>query len=310
MNIAVVIPCYNVAAHLEEVVRSIPADIRYIIAVNDCSTDTTGQLLARLAQEHLRLIVLDHAVNQGVGGAMITGYQKSLELGCDITVKMDGDGQMDPAYLPALIQPIVDGRADFVKGNRFRDFKALRSMPLSRRIGNLGLSFMIKAASGYWNMFDPTNGFTAIRNSTLSDLSFNRLHKRYFFETSMILELYYSDAVIQDIPMKARYGTEVSNLSRTRTLFEFPPKLFVAFWRRILLKYFLYDFNVGSLYFLTGIPIFSYGGYFGFMNYERYIRMGIAAPTGTVIIPTLLIILGFQLLLSALTYDVNNYPRR
>jgi hypothetical protein len=177
-------------------------------------------------------------------------------------------------------------------------------------MGNLGLSFLIKAASGYWNIFDPTNGFTAIKNEVLSEINLSKLHKRYYFETSMIAELYFSNVVICDVPMKAKYGEEISGLSSIKTLFEFPPKLFVTFLRRLILKYFLFDFNLGSLYLLTGIPVFLYGCIFGLIKFEQYGKLGTAAPTGTVVIPTLLIILGFQLLLSGLAFDVNNYPKK
>ena len=310
MIISVVIPCHNVARHIEDVVRNLPSQIDYIIAVNDCSKDETDSILIRLAKENEKVIYLKHDLNQGVGGAMITGFKKSLELNSDITVKMDGDNQMDPVYIPALIKPLVEREADFTKGNRFRDFKALRKMPLSRRIGNLGLSFLIKAASGYWNIFDPNNGFIAIRNETLQNIDFDKIHKRYFFESSLLIELYYSNAVVQDIFMKARYGDEISGLSRTKTLFEFPPKLFAAFIRRVILKYFLFEFNIASLFLLFGFPLFILGIVYGIINFIKYTREGIPAPTGTVVIPTLLIILGFQLLLSAANYDINNYPKK
>jgi dolichol-phosphate mannosyltransferase len=310
MIISVVIPCYNVAAHIEEVVTMIPENISWIIAVNDNSKDDTEAILLRLSAEDKRLIYIRHEVNQGVGAAMMTGYNKSLELKSEIIIKMDGDGQMDPANIPALIKPLLEDKADFTKGNRFRDFRALRTMPLGRRIGNLGLSFIIKAASGYWNIFDPTNGFTAIKNEALVNVDFNRIHKRYYFETSMLIELYYGNAVIEDIPMKARYGNEVSGLSRTKTFFSFPPKLFFAFFKRIILKYFLFDFNIASLYWLFGFPLFVAGAIYGISNYIKYAGIGLAAPTGTVVIPTLLIILGFQLLLSAISYDISNYPKK
>ena len=310
MIITVVIPCYNVARHIKDVIRNIPDSISYIIAVNDCSKDDTECILLNLANENKKIIYIRHEVNQGVGGAMITGYKRSMELNADITIKMDGDGQMDAAYIPALVKPLVDDKADFVKGNRFRELKALQAMPLSRRIGNLGLSFIIKAASGYWNVFDPTNGFTAIKNETLKSMNFNKIHKRYYFETSMLIELYYANAVVNDIPMKARYGDEVSGLSRTKTLFQFPPKLFIAFIRRLILKYFLFDFNIASIYTIFGLPLFLFGLYYGITNYIKYSTSHIAAPTGTVVIPTLLIILGFQLLLSAVSYDITNYPRK
>ncbi len=310
MKISVVLPCYNVANHIEEVIRTLPDTIDYIITVNDCAKDNTEEILIRLAKDNPKIIYIKHEVNQGVGGALLTGYRKSLELKADITIKMDGDGQMDPSYIPALIKPLIEEKADFAKGNRFRDFRALQAMPLSRKIGNIGLSFMIKASSGYWNIFDPTNGFTAIKNEVLTEMNLDRIHKRYYFETSMLIELYYTNAVIQDIPMKAIYGNEVSNLSRTKTLFEFPPKLFIALLRRILLKYFLYDFNIASLYLITGIPIFLYGAINGYLSYEIYIHSGVAAPTGTIMIPTLNIMLGFQLLLAAIGFDITNYPKK
>ena len=310
MIIAVIIPCYNVAKHIEKVVCKIPDDINYIIAVNDCSSDETDCIIARLQQENKRLVYLKHDVNQGVGGAMLTGFKKALELNSDITIKMDGDGQMEHSNIHKLIRLIKEGMADFSKGNRFRDFRALRNMPAFRRFGNLGLSFMIKAASGYWNVFDPTNGFVAIHKETLSTINFNKIHKRYFFESSLLIELYYVNAVIVEVQMKAQYADEKSHLSISKTLFEFPPKLLYAFLRRIVLKYFLFDFNIASLYILFGFPVFLFGAVYGIVKYIKYASTDTPAPTGTVVIPTLLIILGFQLLLSAAKYDVAKYPKR
>jgi dolichol-phosphate mannosyltransferase len=310
MILSVVIPCYNVSRHIREVVSNLPSQVDHIILVNDCSTDETETIIHGLQEENKKITYLRHEVNQGVGGAMLTGFEKSMRLNSDLTIKMDGDNQMDPFYIPALIKPLIEDKADFTKGNRFRDFGALKKMPLSRRIGNLGLSFMIKAASGYWNIFDPNNGFFAIKNETLPDLNFNRIHKRYFFESSLLIELYYANAVILDVPMKARYGDEISGLSRTKTLFEFPPKLLWAFIRRIILKYFLYEFNIASLFMLFGVPLFIMGAIYGILSYIKYASSHLPAPTGTVVIPTLLITLGFQLLLSAANYDINNYPKK
>jgi glycosyltransferase involved in cell wall biosynthesis len=267
-------------------------------------------IILRLQKENRKIIYLKHEVNQGVGGAMLTGFKKTLELNSDITIKMDGDNQMDPAYIPALLKPLIDNTADFTKGNRFRDLNALKSMPFGRRVGNLGLSFLIKGASGYWNIFDPTNGYFAIKNDVLQSFNFKQIHKRYFFESSVLIELYHVGAVVQDVPMKARYGNEVSGLSKTKTLFEFPPKLILAFFRRIILKYFLYEFNIASLFILFGFPLFILGSVYGIVNFIKFTSAKIAAPTGTVVIPTLLITLGFQLLLAAANYDINNYPKR
>ena len=309
MIISVIIPCYNVSRHIEDVIKKLPPEVSWIITVNDCSKDDTQKILLRLQQENKKIVLIDHETNQGVGGAMISGFKRSIELNSDITIKIDGDDQMDSSYMRALIKPIIDSKADYTKGNRFRDFKALRKMPVLRRFGNLGLSFMIKAASGYWNIFDPNNGFVAISNEMLKSIDINKIHKRYFFESSMLIELYHSDAVIQEIPMKARYGDEVSNLSLTRTLFGFPPKLLKAFIRRIILRYFLFDFNIASVYLLFGVPLFILGLVYGIVNYIEYGSSHTPAPTGTVVIPTLLIIMGFQLLLSATSYDISNYPK-
>jgi glycosyltransferase involved in cell wall biosynthesis len=291
------------------VIKKLPSEVNWIITVNDRSKDDTEKILSQLAAENKKVVFINHQTNQGVGGAMITGFNKSIELNSDITIKIDGDDQMDTSYIPALIKPIIENKADYTKGNRFRDFTALRKMPVLRRFGNLGLSFMIKAASGYWNIFDPNNGFVAISNEMLKMIDINKIHKRYFFESSMLIELYHCEAVIQEIPMKAIYGDEVSNLSLTRTLFGFPPKLLKAFIRRIILKYFLFDFNIASLYLLFGVPLFLLGVIYGIVNYIEYGSSHTPAPTGTVVIPTLLIIMGFQLLLSATSYDVSNYPK-
>ena len=310
MIISVVIPCYNVSRHIEDVIKQLPSEISWIITVNDRSKDDTEKILSELARENKKIVLINHEVNQGVGGAMITGFKRSIELNSDITIKIDGDNQMDSSYIPALIKPIVENKADYTKGNRFRDFKALRKMPVLRRTGNLGLSFCIKAASGYWNIFDPNNGFVAISNEMLKTIDINKIHKRYFFESSMLIELYHANAVIQEIPMKARYGEEVSHLSVTKALFGFPPKLFKGFIRRIWLKYFLFDFNIASVYLLFGVPFFLLGAVYGIVNFIKYMNANTVAPTGTVVIPTLLIILGFQLLLSAVNYDITNYPKR
>ena len=310
MKIAVVIPCYNVERHIAGVVDSLPSEVDTVIAIDDRSTDNTGLVLEQLAAKNVRLTCIRHDTNQGVGGAMITGYRKALELGAEIVIKIDGDGQMDPRDIPALIQPLLQGTADFTKGNRFRDLSALRRMPVIRRIGNLGLSFLIKAASGYWNIFDPSNGFTAIRHEILRDVPLDKIDLRYFFESSMLIQLYHLNAVVRDVPMKARYGDEVSGLSITRTLFEFPPKLLIAFIKRIILRYFLFDFNIASVYILAGLPLFLLGGIYGLVKYVQYASSHVPAPTGTVVIPVLLIMLGFQLLLSAVQYDMTNYPRK
>jgi len=308
-NIAVVVPAYKVEDQVEEVLRSIPRFVRHIIVVDDASPDTTGSIVERLAREDSRIQLLRHSRNQGVGGAMVTGYRQALELGAQVVVKVDGDGQMPLEYLPNLIIPLVEGSADYTKGNRFRDFTALRRMPAIRRIGNMVLSFLAKAATGYWTVFDPTNGFVGIRGDVLSQLPLDRIHRSYFFETSMLSNLYLLGAVVRDIRMPARYGGEKSSLSVARVSVEFPFRLAACFCRRLVLRNFLYDFTLESLYLLAGIPLLMAGMLWGGYNWVRYAMLGVGAPTGTVVIPTMLILLGFQLLLAAAGLDVQSVPK-
>jgi dolichol-phosphate mannosyltransferase len=307
-NIFAVIPCYRVEREIQSVLCAVPPYIKHIIVVDDASPDSTAELVTASAKKDKRISLIRHPSNLGVGGAMITGYRKALELGAQIIVKMDGDGQMDMDYLPELISPLIDGQADYTKGNRFRDFKSLQKMPLIRRVGNMGLAFLSKAATGYWTLFDPTNGFNAIRSEVLAQLSLDGIDRSYYFEISMLAHLYLLGAVVKDVPMPARYQSEVSNLLVHRVLFEFPFKLLITFFRRLVLKNFIYDFSMASIYLLTGLPLLLFGLIFGTYKWIQYASAGIPATTGTVMLPTLSVLLGIQLLLSAIEIDLRSVP--
>lgn len=309
-KIAIVIPAYRVERDIQQVLRNIPAYIKAIIVVDDASPDSSADLVAAAAKKDRRITLIRHPKNQGVGGAMVTGFRKALDLNAQIIVKLDGDGQMDPVHIPALVSPLIEGTADYVKGNRFRDFEALQQMPLIRRIGNLGLSFLTKAATGYWNVFDPTNGFFAIRADVLAQLPLAKIDKGYFFETSMLANLYLINAHVVDVPLPARYGKETSQLSIRRSLFEFPIKLARTFFRRILLKYYIYDFSILSLYLVAGVPLLLFGLIFGSIKWVEYASRNIPAPTGTVMLPTLCVILSIQILLSAIELDIKSNPQK
>ncbi|MBL8062946.1 MAG: glycosyltransferase family 2 protein [Anaerolineales bacterium] len=308
--IAVVIPAYRVEGEIEAVLQGIPEYIRQIIVVDDASPDASAGRVAAATALDNRITLLRHNKNLGVGGAMITGFQKALALNAEIVIKLDGDGQMDPLYIPRLIAPLAEGEADYAKGNRFRDFHSLQQMPLVRRIGNLGLSFLTKAATGYWNIFDPTNGYFAIRADVLAQLPLEKIDKGYFFETSMLSQLYLLDAFVMDVTIPARYRNETSSLSIYRVLIEFPFKLMRMLIRRMILKYFIFDFSMMAIYLLAGIPLLLFGLIFGITKWVQYAQLGIAAPTGTVILPTLSVILAIQILLSAIEIDLNAAPRK
>jgi len=309
VHIAAVVPAYNVADELPEVLRSMPDMVRTIIVVDDASTDGTAALAQHRATVDDRVIVIRHPENLGVGGAMVTGFRTAIDAGADIIVKIDGDGQMPLWLVPELAAPLAEGTADYTKGNRFRDFQALRQMPLVRRAGNVMLSFLAKAATGYWQCFDPTNGFVAVRADVLSQLPLKKIDRTYFFETSMLAQLYLIGAVVKEVPMPARYAGERSSLRIGRVLMQFPAKLLGALTRRIALKNFIYDFNLESIHLAAGVPLFLAGILFGAWKWFWYAEHELAAPTGTVVLPALAIMLGVQFLVSAAMLDLQAVPR-
>ena len=306
--IAAVIPCYQVEREIQSVLETVPTYVKHIIVVDDASPDATVDLVTTAAKRDDRILLIRHPSNEGVGGAMVTGYRKALEMDAQIVVKIDGDGQMDMDQLPKLLAPLIEARADYTKGNRFRDFKSLQKMPLIRRIGNMGLAFLSKAATGYWNLFDPTNGFVAIRSEILAQIPLDKIDCTYYFETSMLADLYLIGAVVKDVSMPARYQGESSNLSIRRVLFEFPLKLIATLIRRLVLKNFIYDFSMASIYLLTGLPLLIFGLTFGTYKWIYYARRNVPAPTGTVILPTLSVLLAIQFLLSAIEIDLRSVP--
>lgn len=309
VHIAAIVPAYNVENELGGVLRAMPALFTTIVVVNDCSTDQTGAIADQYAQVDPRILVRHHEQNRGVGGALITGFRTAVDAGADVLVKIDGDGQMPIWLVPQLVEPLIRGEADYTKGNRFRDFQAIRAMPLARRIGNVALSFLAKAATGYWRCFDPTNGFLAIRADVLSQLPLHKIDPTYYFEISMLSHLYLIGAVVREIPMPARYAGERSSLSIARVLRQFPMRLFWSLVRRLVLKNFVYDFNLESLNLACGVPLLLGGLLFGGYKWIWYVQQGIAAPTGTVVLSALMIMLGVQLLISAANLDLEAVPR-
>jgi dolichol-phosphate mannosyltransferase len=306
--VAVVIPAYRASRHIQQVLAEIPSWIAQIVVVDDCSPDDTSEIVRNMPDPRIHL--LKHEQNQGVGGAVMSGYERAYANGAEIIVKMDSDGQMDPKWLPALIEPLQRGEADYVKGNRFIHMRELTQMPLLRRVGNLGLSFLTKAASGQWHIFDPTNGYTALHAAIVPLLRREHIHRRYFFESSMLLELGWQRAVVRDVYIPARYGTEESSLSIANTLRTFPGLLLRGLVRRIIFQYFLRDFTTVTLFLLMGNLAFWFGVGWGVYHWYLSWQHGVVASTGTVMIAVLPITLGIQLLLQALAADIQGVPTR
>jgi glycosyltransferase involved in cell wall biosynthesis len=303
----VIIPCYRVARHILDVIAGIPSWVTGIYAIDDCCPEKTGDLLVSHCKDP-RLHIIRHADNQGVGGATSTGYAAALADGFGIMVKMDGDGQMDPAFLPRLVNPILTGLADFTKGNRLYAFAALRQMPPARRFGNTGLTLLTKAASGFWHISDPTNGYTAVHMSALKLINLDSLSKRYFFETSFLIRLNIVGAVAVDVPILARYGNEQSSLNVWKALFEFPPQLIRGLSQRIILRYFIYDISAVTVLIVAGVVVTSLGVAFGAYHWVLGALSGQFQSSGTIGISMLLIIIGFQMLLQAIVLDVTDKP--
>jgi len=305
--VAVVVPCFRVREKIVPVVESLIGRVDYIFVVDDKCPDDSGQWLATHCA-HPSVRILFHDTNQGVGGAMITGYEAALRTDAEIVVKMDGDGQMDARFLTRLIAPLLAGKADFAKGNRFFDLRALRSMPLARRIGNFGLTLLTKAASGFWHLSDPTNGYFALRRGALGLVNFHLLDRRYFFEISLLVQLNVVRAVAVDVPIPAIYADENSSLNPLRALMSFPGKLLAGFMHRIWWRYFIYDINIVSVFLVAGLVMFIGGGAFGAWRWSANVQEGVNQSAGTVALAMLPMLLGFQMLLQAMVLDVMDKP--
>jgi len=301
-TIGVVVPAFRAETTLGDVLRAIPKGVAHVFVVDDASPDGGARAAESLGDPRVRLI--RHEANRGVGGAVKTGYRAALDAGCDVIVKMDADGQMDPAHLDELIRPLLLGQAGYAKGNRLRSLEAARAMPRRRLYGNLFLSFATKAVSGYWNLLDPTNGYTAIRADVLRRLDFARLQERYFFETSMLVELHPLRVPVRDVPMSARYQGEPSSLRLLPISFEFGARLLRALLHRLRLEYVVLDFRPASAFALAGLLLAGFGALFGGYHWYRSIVEQRAATAGTVMVAALPFLLGVQFLVQAVVLDI------
>ena len=306
MVVAVIIPTYNESQFIAQVIRGIGPEVSHIIVVDDCSTDDTVEVVRKVNDPRITMIL--HEENRGVGGAMISGYRAALNLDVDVFVKIDGDGQMDSTFIPNLIAPISKGLCDYIKGSRFHNRENLAQMPYIRLLGNIGLSFLTKVASGYWDIFDSTSGFTAIHREALKQIDIDSLDSGYFFETNMLIQLYHIHAVVRDVPIITTYGEEKSEVRPLRVALSFSPRLVGAFIKRIIWRYFLVDFTAASFFLLMGAPLFLFGMFFGAYHWLFNYLAETATPLGTIMIASVSLIIGFQMLLQAVVLDIRSVP--
>ena len=308
-KVGVVIPSYRVYNQILDVLGNIGPEVCRIYVVDDCCPDGSGDLVQANCDDP-RVNVLRHGENQGVGGAMITGYRAALADGMEVIVKVDGDGQMDPSIIPDFIAPIASGEADYAKGNRFFNPEDVRGMPKGRLAGNAILSFMTKLSSGYWDLFDPMNGYTAIHGDVAGHLPLEKISKGYFFETEMLIRLNTLRAVVVDVPMSAKYGDEHSNLKVSRIAGEFLVKHVRFLFKRIGYNYYLRDLSLASIQLPIGLLLLFFGIGFGGYQWMESARAGLSTSAGTVMLAALPLLVGMQLVLAFIGFDVASVPRR
>jgi glycosyltransferase involved in cell wall biosynthesis len=308
-RIAVVIPCYGVRKQILGVLGAIGPEVAAIYVVDDACPESTGQYVTASCSD-ARVRVVTNEKNLGVGGATMRGYAAAMDDGMDILVKLDGDGQMDPARIPSLVRPLLEGAADYAKGNRFFNLDDVSGMPTVRLIGNSMLSLVNKVSSGYWDVMDPTNGFTALHATVCRALPLDKIARDYFFESDMLFRLATLRAVVVDVPMPAHYGGEKSHLRVGRVAATFPGRFMVRTLKRLFYSYFLRDFNAGTVQFLLGVALAAFGAAFGAIHWRESIESGIPATAGTIMVAALPILIGGHLLVAALNYDIANVPHR
>ena len=306
-KISVVIPAYKVKDHLLKVIDSIGPEVSYIYVVDDCCPQESGAWAQKQCNDK-RVRYIHNEFNLGVGGAVINGYYAAVREGADVVVKIDGDGQMNSELIPQFVNPIIKGDADYTKGNRFYDLSSLEGMPPIRVFGNAILSFMTKFSAGYWNLFDPTNGFTAIHKNIILNLPLEKISKRYFFETDMLFRLYILRAKVKDIPMKSLYGNEISNLKIKKIFLEFLLMHIKNFCKRIFYCYYLRDMSIASIELPVGLFLFLFGVIYGLWNWIEAFSTGAVTPAGTIMLSALPTLVGLQLLLGFFAYDINSEP--
>lgn len=308
-GIAVVIPCYKVVKHIQDVIAQIGPEVDRIYCVDDACPEHSGDHIEQLVVDP-RVRVVRNPLNLGVGGAVMNGYRHAIADGATVIVKIDGDGQMDAGLIDTFVRPILSGEADYTKGNRFFDLQEIKQMPLLRRVGNLGLSFLAKASTGYWDIFDPTNGYTAIHARAAARLPFDSISNRYFFETDVLFRLNTLRGVVVDIPMDAKYGDEVSNLKISKVFGEFLGKHVRNLFKRVVYNYYLRDMPIASLELAASVLLLAFGSVFGIVNWWLSARADVSTPLGTIMIATVCVVSGLQFLLAFLAYDTSAIPRR
>jgi glycosyltransferase involved in cell wall biosynthesis len=256
-NVAVIVPCYNEETQILRVIETMPNYVDFIVTINDHSTDKTVEVIESCIKTDERIILLKHDVNKGVGGSIETGYVWARNKGMDVAVVMAGDGQMDPDDLTKLLDPVIDEKIDYVKGNRLFTGEAFQKIPKIRYFGNSVLSLFTKIASGYWHIADSQCGYTAINKKTLQIVDWGRMYKRYGQPNQLLVMLNVLNFRVRDVPVRPVYGVgEKSGIKLRKIIFTMSYLLLKNFLWRLKEKYIIRDFHPLVFFYLLGF-IFS-----------------------------------------------------
>lgn len=304
-TIAVVIPCYNEESQISGVISSLPEYIDHVFVVDDKSTDSTVALIEKLSQSSNRLVLLKHEINQGNGAARITGLKKCLEIKSDIICLLDGDGQMDTNSLRELIEPVLSGKSDIVKGNRFFSGEAWKQMPRIRYFGNAILSLMTKIVSGYWQIADFQSGYIVLNRKTLELLPLDHLYKDYGFPNDLLIHANVFGLRVADHPVKPIYNVgEKSGINYISLIPKLSWLLFSRFFWRMKEKYIIRDFHPLVFFYLFGIGLLvsSIPLTIRFF-YKWYTTLDVPPITALALI--FVLISGFQFIFFAMWFDMS-----
>ena len=306
-KIIAVMPCYKSSKIAPLLAKDVIKYVDKLICVDDACPDLTGEKI-KFSLDSEKIDFIFHDSNKGIGGAMKTGFNYALKFDPKIIIKIDSDGQMDPFLIPKLIEPIINGSSELTKGNRFTNPISIKKMPLIRIIGNIGLGFMTKLSTGYWELFDPTNGFIALRAEVLKEISIEKVDDGYFFETDLLFRCSLSNVLISEIAMEAVYANENSSLNPFKELFRFFYKHINIFFKRLAYQYFLMDFNPGSLSLCLGFLFGILSLFIGIRSFTYYNALNLETPLGIQILFLALSLICNQLIISFIYYDVSQKP--
>jgi len=310
-KIAVVVPAYNEEHLIVRVVETMPDFVDAIYVVDDCSRDATVPALTTYIREKRlsHVHILQHQVNQGVGGAITTGYLRAVEDNMDVVAVMAGDAQMDPAELHLVIEPVVRDECDYVKGNRLFTGDAWNQIPRVRYLGNTVLSMLTKIASGYWHVADSQTGYTAISADAIRSMDWSALWKRYGYPNHLLIKLNIHSYRVRDVPITPIYNIgEQSGIRISRVAPIITWLLFRGFVERMLQKYIIRDTHPLVLFYFLGFITFTPGLIFGTYLFIIRIVKGPVAPTSA-LFAMFLIMFGLNFIMFALWFDMDDNRR-